>query len=636
LGDILDELRGLARRRMGHNMVTRRQLIGRTAAGAIAAGVWPRLPATLATQRTSHGQPTGVGPLIPADEKALTRFTGLRYGAMLSWGPATVLGKEFSWTREVDVPAAEYDALYKQFDPAEFDADAWVGMLKASGFRYLTLITKHHDGFAMWDTTTTDHSIMHTPFGRDVVKEVSAACKTHDLAFCLYYSIADFYQPDCIGANHANGMYLGPKGYALPAGVTPDFDRYVTYMKKQLAELSRNYGPIAAWWFDGGWMREWTYERGVDLLRYMRMLQPDTLADQRVGCAYNGRVYMPTWFPTDHDYVGDFAVLEVDMPRFNRDIPWEYTTPANGRSYCWTPGTYLDPHIWIDNLVKSACGDGNYLLGVSPPSTGRFDPALVDKLAESSLWIEKYGASIFETRGGPYKRTTLYGATCKGTRLYLHVFDRTLTELTLPALPAKVVRCSMLNGGKATFAQAKDGLTISINPNDTEAPSTIVELELDRSAEAIAPIGEVPVNRGVKTRSSNADPSTDRFACDGDIRSAWRADAGTKQPWIEFDLGSDKTLSRAILFEGAYEGELANIHRYQVDVRSTEADAWKRIDDVKTWGFDTSEEEDFFEWPISVFKPELRFTPTTARYVRVKVLKAVAPPVIHAFELYER
>src|SRR3546814_13406013 len=77
-----------------------------------------------------------------------------------------------------------------------------------------------------------------------------------------------------------------------------------------------------------------THERGVDLLKYMRMLQRDTIVDHRVGCAYNGRVYLPTWFPTDKDYVGDFAVLEVDMPRFNRDIPWEYTTPANGRSYC--------------------------------------------------------------------------------------------------------------------------------------------------------------------------------------------------------------------------------------------------------------------------------------------------------------
>src|SRR3546814_3940209 len=105
-----------------------------------------------------------------------------------------------------------------------------------------------------------------------------------------------------------------------------------------------------------------------------------------------------------------------------------------------------------------------------------------------------------------------------------------------------------------------------------EAPSTIVVLDLDRSAETLAPVGDVPLNHGVKVTSSNADPATDRFACDGDMHTAWQADTGTKQPWIQFDLGAEKTIARAILFEGAYEGELADIHRYKVDVRVNETD----------------------------------------------------------------
>jgi hypothetical protein len=194
----------------------------------------------------------------------------------------------------------------------------------------------------------------------------------------------------------------------------------------------------------------------------------------------------------------------------------------------------------------------------------------------------------------------------------------------------------MFHGGKAEVKQTAQGVTVTIDPNAMEGPSTIVILDLDRSAERLAPIGEVPLNRGVKTTSSNADPSTDRFACDGDVRTAWKADTGTKQPWIEFDLGAEKSVSRAILFEGAYEGELANIHRYVVEARSKPEDTWKKVDDVRTWGFDTGEEEDFYEWPISVFKPEMRFAATSARYFRVKILKMVAPPVIHSFELYER
>ncbi|WP_245539957.1 alpha-L-fucosidase [Rudaea cellulosilytica] len=617
-------------------MATRRDILRGTVAGAISS-LMPSLPSAFAAADVLYNNPPpGIGPLIPAEAATLKCFMGLRYGALLSWGPATVAGKEFSWVREVDIPAKEYDNFYKRFAPDAFDAEAWVRMMKDSGFRYVTFVTKHHDGFAMWDTKTTDYGVMNSPLKRDVLKDLAVACKKQKLALCLYYSIADLYQPDCIGANTANGIYLGLKGFDLPATEKPDFDRYVAYMKRQLKELSQNYGPVTAWWFDGGWMREWTHERGVDLLRYMRTLRPDTLANQRVGCAYNGRVYMPTWFPSDREYVGDFAVLEVDMPRFNRDIPWEYTTPANGRSYCWTAGPYLEPKVWLDNFVKSACGDGNYLLGISPPLSGRFDPDLVDKLAASNVWLKRYGDSLFETRGGPYKRTSAYGATCKGKRIYLHIFDTKLTTLRVPALPARILGCSLMNGGKASLIQEADNVTVKIDPNAMEAPSTIVVLDLDQSAEAIAPISEKPVNHGANAKSSNHDPTLDGMASDGDMLTAWKADGQTKQPWLIFDLGSERVISRAILFEGTYEGELANIHRYQIEVKLFENESWRRIADVTTWGFDTGQEEDFFDWPISVFHPEVRFSSERARFVRLKILKSISPPIVHQFELYER
>ena len=618
-------------------MVTRREMLQSVAAGAAAGAMVPRVYALSlsgAGERDCQRGLPQVGPLLPTPPKALKRWMGARYGAFLHWGPCTVSGKEISWSRQVQTPVHIYDNLYKQFNPVEFDAEAWVRMLKESGFRYAVFVSKHHDGFAMWNTKTTPHSIMHTPFHRDVLGEFSAACKKHDLALCLYYSIADFYQPDCIGSRHANGEYLGPAGYELPAGEKPDFDRYVRYMKTQLRELTESYGPILAWWFDGGWMPEWTYERGVDLLKYVRSLQADTLADQRVGCAYNGRVYMPTWFPTDVKHVGDFAVLEVELPRFDRRIPWEYTTPANGRSYAWTPGPYGDPQAWIDNLVKSACGDGNYVLGLEPPQSGRFDPELVDKLRESSLWVQRYGASVFDTRGGPYMRTNVYGATCRGDRIYLHVFDRSSSKLTLPPLPLKVLRSHMLNGGKVQVTQRREALMVDISPNDMETLSTIVVLEVNGSAEGIAPIGEIPVNRNVAVRSSNADPSLDRAASDGNMCTYWESDGKTQQPWIEFDLGSERSLSRAILFEGWYQGQFANIHRFEIDVEA--GGKWKQVADVTAWGQGTPSERAFDTWPMAVFHQEVRFAPVSARRVRLMITRATAAPVVQEFQLYER
>jgi alpha-L-fucosidase len=620
-----------------YDMVTRRKVLQAAAAGAAAGNLLPRAQGSSAPALADFSCLRGmnhVGPLLPTPPAALRRWMGARYGAFLVWNPAVVAGQELSWSREVKIPYREYDSLYKKFNPVEFDAEAWVRVLKQSGFRYAVYVTKHHDGFAMWNTKTTPYNVMNTPFHRDVLGEIAAACRKADFTLCLYYSIADLYQPDSIGSAHPNGVYLGPPGFSLPPGEKPSFERYVRYMRAQLKELTENYGPVLAWWFDGGWSPEWTYERGVDLLKYMRSLQADTLVDQRVGCAYNGRVYMPTWFPTDVDHVGDYAVLEVDLPRFNRKIPWEYTTPANGRSYDWTPGPYQDPQIWIDNLVRSACGDGNYLLGVTPPQSGRFDPALVDKLREANLWLERYGASVFDTRGGPYQRTNVYGATCRGERIYLHVFDPTLTALMLPPLPARITGSYMLNGGKVQVSQNASAVEVSISPNDMESPSTIVVLEVDRRAEEIPPFGETPVNRNVAVRSSNTDPSRDRFVSDGNRCTYWKSDGKTKEPWLEFDLGTAKSISRAVLFEGWYEGELANIHRFEVDVKS--AGKWQQIVDVNPWGAGTPAEHAFDNWPMSVFHQEIRFKPVSARFVRLKITRITAAPVIHEFELYER
>jgi alpha-L-fucosidase len=612
------------------DVITRRGAL----AGVFGAAAASLLLRSADAPASPPGPRGNAGPLFPTPRRPLKRFLDCRYGAFLCWSPATLIGKEFSWSRNVEVPVSIYDNLYKRFDPKEFDADEWIRVVREGGFRYAVFVTKHHDGFAMWNTKTTDYSITHTPFGRDVLREVSLACAKAKFPLCLYYSIPDLYHPDSIGASHANGVYLGPPGYALPRGEKPDYERYVTYMKSQIKELSEDYGPILSWWFDGGWQTQWTYERGVDLLEYVRKLQPDVLTDQRVGCAFDGRVYIPTWFASYPKYVGDYAVLEVDMPRFNRDVPWEYTTPANGRSYCWTPGPYLEPDVWIDNLVKSVCGNGNYLLGLTPAASGRFDPALVDKLRIGNLWLQRYGESIYGTRGGPYKRTNLYGSTCRDDRVYLHIFDPKAIRLTLPPLPLRITGCRMLNGGQAKFSQTSGAVTVEISPNDMESPSTIVVLEVDGPTQDVHPIGDAPLNRGVPVRSSNESSSQDRYAADGDMRTCWTADGKTEKPWLEYDLGGAKTFSRAILFEGEWEGQLANIHHYQIEARSESG--WKLAADVTPWGHGSPRERAFDDWPMSVFHPEVRFPPMTARFIRLRIVRATAAPAVHEFELYER
>jgi alpha-L-fucosidase len=582
----------------------------------------------------------GAVQLTEMDPAAMERFLGYRYGAFIHWNPATLIGKEISWSRHVSIPHDEYDNLYKSFNPTEFDAEEWVRALKDGGFRYLVFVPKHHDGFAMWNTQTTDYNIMNTPFGRDIVEEIADACRNLDLPLCMYYSVSDFYHPDCVDGSFAHGTSYGPPGYKLPVGQEPDYERYVTYMKAQLKELTENYGPFVGWWFDGGWQEQWTYEHGADLYNYMHELQPGVLMNNRVGSAYNGDVYLPTWFPVeDERRVGDYAVLEVDMPRFNRDLPWEYTRPANERSYSWTPGPWGNPNTWIDDLVKSACGDGNYILGVSAPPTGRMGPELADRFVLVNAWLERYGESVYGTRGGPYMRTNAYGSTCKNNKVFLHIFDPQITELTVPALPKKVVGASMLNGGAATVSQTESAVVVQLKQHNIHSPSTIVVLELDGSAEDILPINEIPVNQNVKVRSSNKNGAKNGLASDGSMATYWKADGHTESPWLIYDLGSEKSISRAVLFEGAFEGQHSNIHHIQIEVK--EGGGWKTVKEGKRileggWAGNPDTPYDFDIWPLSIVHPELRFDPVTARHVRLKLVRVSGKPVIHQFELYER
>jgi len=111
----------------------------------------------------------------------------------IHWGPVSLTGHEIGWSRGAQTPIEVYDNLYKQFNPTNFNADEWVSIAKAAGMKYIVLTTKHHDGFCLWDTKLTDYNVMHSPFHRDVVKELAAACRKQGIEFGAYYSVTDWY-----------------------------------------------------------------------------------------------------------------------------------------------------------------------------------------------------------------------------------------------------------------------------------------------------------------------------------------------------------------------------------------------------------------------------------------------------------
>ena len=315
-----------------------------------------------------------------APPEAVARWRQLKFGLFVCWGPVSLKGTEIGHSRGVQVPVDEYDNLYKRFNPVKFDADEWAQIAKDAGTKYVVLITKHHDGFCMFDTKYLDYNIMHTPLGRDVTKEFARACRNRGLALGLYYSVADWWHPD---------FPLGsPKGRIRKQDA--NLDRYERYMRGQLAELLRNYGPLLTLWFD--YPMEFDALRGMRVLKEVRSLQPDVLVNDRLAA------------PMGSAIPGDYDTPEQRVGLMQTDRPWE-TCMTIGTAWSWKPDDKVKSlGDCLQTLVKVVGGDGNLLLDVGPMPDGRIEPRQVQRLKEMGQWLAKYGESIYGTRGGPLER----------------------------------------------------------------------------------------------------------------------------------------------------------------------------------------------------------------------------------------
>ena len=408
-------------------------------------------------------------PDLKTNEQALAAWQAMRFGMFIHWGPVSLKGTEIGWSRGDAVPRAEYDQLYKRFNPVQFNAERWVRIAKDAGMKYIILTSKHHDGFCLWDSAYTDYDIMATPFGRDVVKELADACRRQDVPFGVYYSILDWHHGDYLPQSHG-----GPADGRPPEKA--DFQRYVAYMKNQLAELERSYGPLGFFWFDGEWEKTWTADLGADLYVYCRGLRDDILINNRVG---KGRQGMRGMSKSER-FAGDYGTPEQEVGAMNRRLPWE-TCMTIGTQWAWKPNDKIKSlKECLRTLVMTVCGDGNLLLNVGPMPDGRIEPRQADLLGQMGAWLDKYGQTVYGTRGGPFQPGQWGGSTSKDNRIYLHLFGD--QAVSLPAIPAKVTRATALTGGEVSFEQTAAGLQVSVPEQNLDEIDTIICLELDRPA----------------------------------------------------------------------------------------------------------------------------------------------------------
>ena len=445
----------------------------RTAALALG-GILLSLGAAVAQEREARPDPI---------EASLERWRAMRFGMFIHWGPVSLKGTEIGWSRGAQVPREEYDALYESFDPQQFDAGQWARIAREAGMKYVILTAKHHDGFCLWDTQQTDYDVMASPFGRDVVGELSAACREEGLAFGTYYSILDWYQPDY----NTVGSHGGP-GFELPPGLEPDMDRYQAYVHSQILELSRSYGPLITFWFDGEWEEPWSPERGQRLFGFCRRLDPAALVNNRVG---KGREGMAGTTAQTAANPGDYDTPEQRIGAFEDRRPWE-TCMTICRQWAWKPEDELKSlEQCVHTLVRTSGGDGNLLLNVGPMPDGRIEARQVQRLKELGEWLSANGESIHGTRGGPFRPGDWGASTHREDRVFVHVLAWEGDRVSLPGLDRAVLSASLLaGGGEVGFEQTEEGIALSLEAARQDPVDTVVVLGLD------APVGDAgPVDR---------------------------------------------------------------------------------------------------------------------------------------------
>jgi alpha-L-fucosidase len=410
----------------------------------------------------------------PAPENLAARqwFQDARFGLFIHWGAYAVAGRGEWVMHQERITIPEYERDFPPaFDPAKFDAAAWVAMAKAAGMKYVTITSKHHDGFAMYDSKESGYDIVErTPYGKDVMAALAEECRKAGLKLFFYYSQLDWHHPDYFPRGRT-GRHAGrdEKG---------DFGKYLDYMDAQLRELLTGYGPIGGIWFDGMWDRpeaDWRLARTYSLIHE---LQPSAL----VGSNHHKKP-----FPGE-----DFQMFEKDLPGQNTtgwndeaergDLPIEMCdTINNSWGYNKNDGSYKSTRQLVQMLVRSAGYDGNLLLNVGPRPDGTIQPEFVKRLAEVGDWLKANGETIYGTRGGPITPRPWGVTTHEGDRVFVHVLDWRDAVLALPVPPRAVKSAALFGSGKPVrVTPGRDALLLHLDPATLDPIDTIVVLELGK------------------------------------------------------------------------------------------------------------------------------------------------------------
>jgi alpha-L-fucosidase len=414
----------------------------------------------------------------PSEENLKNRewFQDAKYGMFLHWGVYSVMGGGgdmgiAEWImNQKEIPIVAYENLANYFNPIEFDPEEWVSIVKEAGMKYITITSKHHDGFAMFDSEISDWDIVErTPYGKDVLKQLKEECDKQGIKLFFYHSQLDWHHPDYYPRGRTGQNYTGRPE-------SGDWDKYIDYMNSQLTELLTNYGDIGGIWFDGMW-DQWDADWQLDeTYALIHKLQPGTLI---------GSNHHKAPFPGE-----DFQMFERDLPGentmgFNQtsaisQLPLEMCETMNGSwGYNIKDRRFKSSKQLIQTMVKAAGYGANFLLNNGPLPNGRLQAENIDTLRVIGKWLSKYGESYYGTRGGPVSPREWGATTQKDNTVYVHVMNLKDDVVFLPNFKEKISSVTLFDEGfNLKYSQDKMGTIINVPFEVREEIDTIVVVKL--------------------------------------------------------------------------------------------------------------------------------------------------------------
>jgi len=399
-----------------------------------------------------------------------------RFGMFIHWGLYAIPAGEWKgqqipgigeWImNRAKIPVHDYEQLTKQFNPVKFDPDPWVRVAKAAGQKYMVITAKHHDGFAMFHSKVSKYNVYDaTPFHRDVVGELAAACKRAGMPLGFYYSqTQDWHEPDGDG----NTWDFDPK--------KANFDKYLHEKAiPQVKELLTNYGPVALIWFDTP--KNITPAESKELVELVHTLQPKCLVDGRIGNDMG-----------DYQSTGD---NEIPSKRLSYD--WEVPATLNDTwGFKKNDSNWKSSQTLVRQLVDIVSKNGNYLLNVGPTAEGLIPQPSIDRLAQVGSWLKTNGAAVYGAKPSPYPYEFDWGSiTSKQGRAFLNIVEWPKDgSFVLYGFNSKVKRASLLSNPSAQIpfqqsqSEGHEVLRVQVPSERPDPDVSVVELQVDGMPDA--------------------------------------------------------------------------------------------------------------------------------------------------------